>query len=77
MRRLEILIRKTGQEQERRVVLGRFGSMVITVLLMLVAIAVIAAALVFGYLVMGLVLAVLLVAIVVATIRGAFLNIRR
>jgi len=77
MRRLEIIIRKPGQDRERPVVLGRFSSMVITVLLMLAAIALVTTVVVFGYLAIGLAFAALLIVIVVALIRGAFQSLRR
>ena len=77
MRRLEITIRKPGQDGERQVVLGRFASMLVTILLMVAAIATIVVAIVFGYLAIGLLLVALLIAIVVALVRGAFHSVRR
>ena len=77
MRRLEITIRKPGQDGARQVVLGRFGSMLVTVLLMVAAIAVVVVAVVFGYLAIGLLLVALLIAFVVAFVRGAFHRFRR
>jgi hypothetical protein len=77
MHRLKIYIRKPGQGGEQTVVLGRFGSMVISLLVLLVVIAMVATAIVFGYLIMGMVFAALLIAIVLALIRGAFQSFRR
>ena len=77
MRRFEIVIRKTAEKQERLDVPGRFASLVITVLLMVVAIALVVAGLVLGYLLLGVVLAALLIAFLVAMIRGIFFKIRR
>jgi hypothetical protein len=77
MRRLEITLRKPGQDGARQVVLGRFGSMLVTVLLTMVAIATVVVAIVFGYLAFGLLLVALLIAIVVAVLRGAFHSFRR
>lgn len=72
MRRLEITIRKPGEDGARQVVLGRFGSMLISGLLTVAAIATIVVAIVFGYLAFGLLLVALLIALVVAAVRGAF-----
>ena len=77
MRQLKIVIRKPGQNQERPVVLGRFGSMVITVLLVLAAIVLVTTVIFLGYLAIGLVFAALLIALAVALIRGAFQSFRR
>ena len=77
MRQIKIIIRKPGQDQGRPVVLGRLSSMLISVLVMLAAIAVLTMAFVFGYLVLALVFAALLIAIVVSLILGAFQNLRR
>lgn len=77
MRRFEITIRKPGQHSERQVVLGRFGSMLVTALLMVAVIALVIVAIVFGYLAIGLLLVALLIAIVVAVVRGAFHGFRR
>ncbi len=77
MRRLEITIRKPGQDGERQVVLGRFGAMLVTVLLMAAVIATVIVAMIFGYLAIGLLLLALLIAIVVAVVRGAFHSVRR
>jgi hypothetical protein len=62
---------------ERRVVLGRFGSAVATILLALVGIGLVTAALALGYLFIGLLLAAMFVGIVLAIVRGAFRSIRR
>jgi len=77
MRQIKIVIRKPGQNQESPVVLGRFGSMVITVLLVPAAIALVAAVIFFGYLAIGLLFAALLIAFVVALVRGSFQSFRR
>ena len=77
MQPLKIYIRKPGQGGVQTVVLGRFGSMVVTLLVLLVVISMVTAAIVFGYLVMGMVLAALLIAFVVALIRGASQSLRR
>lgn len=77
MHRLKIFIRKSGEDIERPVVVGWFGSIVITLLMLVVVISMVTAAIVFGYLVMGLVFAALLIAIVIALIRGAFQSLRR
>ena len=76
MQRLKLLIRKPGPDGEKTVVLGRLGSRVVTLGVLLVVIALMTAALVFGYLVMTMVFAVLLVAIAVALIRAAFQRLR-
>ena len=76
MRRLEITIRKPGEDGERQVVLGRFAAMLVTVLLTVVVIATFIVAIVFGYLAIGLLLLVLLLAIIVAVVRGAFHSFR-
>lgn len=74
MRRFEIVVsRKPGSGTgARRLVLGRFGSMVATVLSALLAIGLTTAALILGYLVAGLLLAVLFLAVLIAMVRGAF-----
>ncbi len=77
MRQIKIVIRKPGRDRERPVVLGRFSSMVIRVLLILAVIAVVVTSIVLGYLILGMVLAALLIAIVVSLILGVFKNIRR
>lgn len=76
-RRLEISIRRPGQDGARQVVLGRFGSMLVTIVLMVAAIAMVVVAIVFGYLALGLLLVALLIALVVALVRGAFHSFRR
>lgn len=76
MAQFKIIIRKPGKNQERPVVLGRFASMVITVLLMLVVIALVTTAMIFGYMVMGMVLAAFVIALAIAAIRGAFQSFR-
>jgi hypothetical protein len=53
MRRLEITIRKPGQDGERQVVLGRFAAVLVTVLLM-VAVIERSFHIIFGYLAIGL-----------------------
>lgn len=77
MHRLKIFVRKSGQDREHTVVLGRFGSKVITLLVLLVVIAMVTTAIVFGYIVIGLVFTALLIAVVVALILGAFQSLRR
>ena len=77
MRRLEITIRKPGEDGERQVVLGRFASILVTLLLAVAAIATVIVAMIFGYLALGLLLVVLLIAIMAAVVRGAFHSFRR
>lgn len=77
MQPLKIYIRKPGESGVQTVVLGRFGSMVVTLWMVLMVIAMVTAAIVFGYLVMGMVFAALLIAFVVALIRGASQSLRR
>jgi hypothetical protein len=77
MRRLEITVRKPGEHGERQVVLGRFASMLVTVVLAAAIIATFIVAVVFGYLAIGLLLVALLIAIMVAVVRGAFRSLRR
>ena len=76
MRRFEILVsRKPGSGTgagTKRLVLGRFGSMVATVVWALLAVGLTTAALILGYLVAGLLLAVLFLVVLVAMVRGAF-----
>jgi len=74
MSRLEIQIRQRDGSQ-RRVVLGKFGWVIATIVLTLLAIAALIVGLVFGYLVIGIVLAALLVAVVIAIIRGAWTSV--
>lgn len=76
MQRLKLLIRKSGPDGEKTVVLGRLGSRVVTLGVLLGVMALMTAAFVFGYLVMTVVFAVLLVAIAVALIRAAFQRLR-
>ncbi len=76
MRRLEIQIR-LRRGPEHRILLSRFGSVVATIAVSVLAIAVLVLALVFGYLVIGLALAVLLIALGVAIVRGAWFSLRR
>jgi len=77
MTRLKIVIRRPGKGQERPIVLGRFSSTMISVLLTLVVIAMVTTAIVLGYLVLCVVLAALLIAIVISLLLGVFQNIRR
>ena len=76
MRRLEIQIRR-AREPERKIVLGRFASLVATIVLAVVVIAVLAVALTLGYVVIGILLVALLIALVVAVLRGAWSSLRR
>lgn len=76
MRRLEIQISSLSGRRERSVQVGRLGSIVISGLAFLVAIAFVIAALVLGYVVMGLVVAILVVVVVVALIRGVFRSLQ-
>lgn len=77
MQRLKIHIRKPGQDGEQTVVLGRLGSMLLSLVMVLVVIAMAATAIVFGYLIMGMVLAAFLITVVVAMLRGALQSLRR
>jgi hypothetical protein len=77
MHQIKINIRKPGQNQEHPVVLDRFISMVISVLLTMVSIGMLTITIVFGYFVLGVVFAALLIAIVVSLIFGALQNFRR
>lgn len=62
---------------KRRRALGRFGSLLATVLSALLAIGLVTTALVVGYLIAGLVLAVLFLVLLLAMARTAFLALRR
>lgn len=76
MSRFEIQItRRDGAR--RRVVLGRFASVIATIVVTLLAIAALIVGLAFGYLVIGIVLAVLLAGVVVAIVRGAWTSVWR
>lgn len=77
MQRLKIQIRKAGQDGEQTLVLGRLGSLLVSLVMLLLAVALVATALVFGYLVMGMLLAAFLIVLVVGMIRGAFQGLRR
>ena len=77
MSRLKIIIRKPDQNRESTVVIGRFGSMLINALLVLVTIAMVSTAFIFGYILIGLVFVALLFVILVALIRGLIQNYRR
>jgi hypothetical protein len=77
MQRLKIQIRKDGQDGDKIIVLGRLGSVLVSVVMALLVIALVATAIVFGYLVMGMLLAAFLVAIVVGMIRGALQGLPR
>jgi hypothetical protein len=75
MRRFQIMIsaKRLGEAPgERRLVLGRFGTMLAAVLLTLLAAVVIAVALVLGYIVAGLIVVVFLVVLLAALIRGVY-----
>jgi Flp pilus assembly protein TadB len=76
MRRLEIQIRRP-RGPERRIVFGRFASLVATVVLAVVVIAVLVVALALGYVVIGIALVALLIAVIVAVLRGTWSSIRR
>jgi ABC-type transport system involved in multi-copper enzyme maturation permease subunit len=74
--RLEIQIRsRHGQQQ--RVVLGKFTSLFVTIVLTVLAIAVLALAIVFGYVLVGIALAALLIGLVIAIMRGAWSSLWR
>jgi ABC-type transport system involved in multi-copper enzyme maturation permease subunit len=75
MRRSEIVIRRG--ERERRIVLGRFASLLATIVLAALAIVVLVLAVVFGYIALGIGLAVALIAVVIAVLRGAWSSMRR
>jgi hypothetical protein len=77
MRRLRIIVRRPGQGPDHAVVLGRFGSVVLTALLTVAVAALLITAFVFGYLVLGLLFAAFLIAVVIALILGAFRSLRR
>jgi hypothetical protein len=75
MRRFEIRVRR-GAGRDHQAVLGRFGSLVATVVLAALAIMLLALALVFGYLVLGLLLGAVLIALAVAVVRGLWAGLR-
>ena len=76
MRRLEIQIRRASGPK-RQIVLGRFASLVATIVLAAIVIAVLVVALALGYVVIGIALVALLIALIVAVLRGTWSSLRR
>ena len=76
MRRFEIQIRPR-HGHERRIVFGRFASLLATVVLVVLTIVVVAFALALGYILLGVVLAVVLVGLAIAMLRAAWSSIER
>ncbi len=82
MPRFEIVLSRARNPQggapgERRFVLGRVASLLVSALTALIAVAVVALALVLGYLVAAAIIAAVIVALLVALLRGAFVALRR
>jgi len=82
VRRLDIVVFRssgsgTGPRLGHRVRLGRFGSIIATLVATPLAIGLVAAALVLGYFIAGLLLAVFALAILLAMVRSALRALRR
>jgi len=73
-RRSEIVVRYRGRE--RRIVLGRFASLLATLLLAAVAVVVLVLVLVLGYIALGVALLAVLVLLIIAAVRNAWWRIR-
>ena len=76
MRRFEIQIR-SRHGHERRIALGRFASLLATVIPVVLTIVVVAFALALGYILLGVALAVVLIGLVIAMLRAAWSSIER